>query len=126
MTFEEFGTENEKTMMLLPGTCCDWQTNFSNVFSELSKKYHLICVNYDGFDGSDAIFPDILTVKRSGSRRKTGRSRNNYLKKVLTEKYFGARIKIIRVPKYLCVIERSTKTTYQNGAEDGKKRAVHG
>lgn len=31
MKFEEFGTENEKTMMLLPGTCCDWQTNFGNV-----------------------------------------------------------------------------------------------
>ena len=35
MTFEEFGTENEKKMMLLPGTCCDWQTNFCNVFDSL-------------------------------------------------------------------------------------------
>ena len=35
MTFEEFGTEHEKTMMLLPGTCCDWQINFRNVFSRL-------------------------------------------------------------------------------------------
>ncbi len=62
MTFEEFGTEHEKTMMLLPGTCCDWQINFRNVFSRLEEKYHLICVNYDGFDGSDLIFPDMLTV----------------------------------------------------------------
>jgi len=49
-------------MMLLPGTCCDWQTNFGNVLSDLSEKYHLICVNYDGFDGSDDIFPDMITV----------------------------------------------------------------
>ena len=62
MTFEEFGKENEKTMMLLPGTCCDWQTNFGTVFLRLSAKYHLICVNYDGFDGSDSIFPDMITV----------------------------------------------------------------
>lgn len=62
MTFEEFGAENGKTMMLLPGTCCDWQTNFGSVLSNLSEKYHLICVNYDGFDGSDAIFPDMITV----------------------------------------------------------------
>ncbi len=62
MTFEEFGKENEKTMMLLPGTCCDWQTNFGTVFSHLVAKYHLICVNYDGFDGSDSIFPDMITV----------------------------------------------------------------
>ena len=62
MTFEEYGTENPKTMMLLPGTCCDWQTNFCNVFPRLEAKYHLICVNYDGFDGSDVIFPDMITV----------------------------------------------------------------
>ena len=62
MTFEEFGTEHEKKLMLLPGTCCDWQTNFCNVFSRLEAKYHLICVNYDGFDGSDVIFPDMITV----------------------------------------------------------------
>lgn len=62
MTFEEFGAQNGKTMMLLPGTCCDWQTNFGNVLSDLSEKYHLICVNYDGFDGSDDIFPDMITV----------------------------------------------------------------
>lgn len=62
MTFEEFGTGHEKKMMLLPGTCCDWQTNFSNVLTRLQEKYHLICVNYDGFDGSGDIFPDIITV----------------------------------------------------------------
>ena len=62
MTFEEFGTDNEKTLMLLPGTCCDWQTNFGNVFLKLEQKYHLICVNYDGFDGGSDIFPDMITV----------------------------------------------------------------
>ena len=62
MTFDEFGTEHEKTLMLLPGTCCDWQTNFAAVYEELAGKYHLICVNYDGFDGSDEIFPDMITV----------------------------------------------------------------
>ena len=62
MTFEEYGTENEKKMMLLPGTCCDWQTNFYNVFDSLAEKYHLICVNYDGFDGGNDIFPDMITV----------------------------------------------------------------
>jgi hypothetical protein len=50
--------------MLLPGTCCDWQTNFYNVFDSLAGKYHLICVNYDGFDGSDDIFPDMITVTK--------------------------------------------------------------
>ena len=62
MQFDEIGLENGKTLMLLPGTCCNYQTNFSAVLDRLAEKYHLICVNYDGFDGSDTIFPDMLTV----------------------------------------------------------------
>ncbi len=62
MQFEEMGNLSGKTLMLLPGTCCDWQTNFGKVISNLSQKYHLICVNYDGFDGSKNLFPDMLTV----------------------------------------------------------------
>ena len=63
MTFDEFGTENEKTLMLLPGTACTWQINFGQVKDELQKRYHLICVNYDGFDGDATIpFPDMITV----------------------------------------------------------------
>ena len=62
MTFDEMGNMQGKTLMLLPGTCCDWQSNFLNVMDDLKEKYHLICVNYDGFDGSDLIFPDMITV----------------------------------------------------------------
>ncbi len=62
MKYEEIGNMAGKTLMLLPGTCCDWQTNFGAVLPELSEKYHLICVNYDGFDGTDTIFPDMITV----------------------------------------------------------------
>ena len=62
MTFEEMGKMDGKTLMLLPGTCCDWQTNFGTVIDRLSEKYLLICVNYDGFDGGKEIFPDMLTV----------------------------------------------------------------
>ena len=31
MTFEEMGNMQGKTLMLLPGTCCDWQSNFGSV-----------------------------------------------------------------------------------------------
>lgn len=62
MKYEEMGLKTGKTLMLLPGTCCDYQTNFANVLPKLAEKYHLICVNYDGFDGGDEIFPDMITV----------------------------------------------------------------
>jgi len=51
------GLKTGKTLFLLPGTACDYQTNFSAVLDRLGKKYHLVCVNYDGFDGSGLIFP---------------------------------------------------------------------
>jgi pimeloyl-ACP methyl ester carboxylesterase len=62
MQFDELGRKDGKTLMLLPGTACDYQTNFGSVLDRLAEKYHLICVNYDGFDGSSLVFPDILTV----------------------------------------------------------------
>ena len=62
MEFVEMGKQDGKTLMLLPGTACDYQTNFAAVLDRLGEKYHLICVNYDGFDGSDLIFPDIIMV----------------------------------------------------------------
>lgn len=63
MKFDEIGLENGKTMILLPGTACSWQVNFQNVIDDLSKQYHLICVNYDGFEGDGSVpFTDMLTV----------------------------------------------------------------
>ncbi len=62
MRFDETGLQGGKTLMLLPGTACDYRTNFGTVLDRLSTKYHLICVDYDGFDGSGLIFPDMITV----------------------------------------------------------------
>ena len=62
MQFDEMGNKSGKTLMLLPGTACDYQTNFATVLDRLGVKYHLICVNYDGFDGSGSVFPDMITV----------------------------------------------------------------
>ena len=55
MQFTEMGLEDGKTMVLLPGTACTWQINFARVIDELAKRYHLICVNYDGFEGDPSI-----------------------------------------------------------------------
>jgi len=63
MDFKEFGNQNGRTLLMLPGTACTWQLNFKNVMDELASKYHLICVNYDGFEGDPSVvFTDMLTV----------------------------------------------------------------
>ena len=56
------GLNDGKVLFLLPGTACDYQTNFGSVLDRLVAKYQLVCVNYDGFDGGGSIFPDMLTV----------------------------------------------------------------
>lgn len=39
MQFDEIGLANGKTLFLLPGTACDYQTNFGVVLSRLGEKY---------------------------------------------------------------------------------------
>ena len=68
MQFDEMGQSTGKVLFLLPGTACDYQTNFGSVLDALAAKYHLVCVNYDGFDGSGSIFPDMLTVTKKIER----------------------------------------------------------
>lgn len=63
MQFVEIGKSDAKTLLLLPGTACTYQINFSRGIDLLAERYHLICVNYDGFEGdSNKPFTDMLTV----------------------------------------------------------------
>ena len=63
MQVTELGNRDGKTLLLLPGTACTWQLNFKHVLDALSERYHVIAVNYDGFEGDpDVLFPDMLTV----------------------------------------------------------------
>ncbi|HJJ47188.1 MAG TPA: alpha/beta hydrolase, partial [Methanocorpusculum sp.] len=65
MQFTELESENEKTMVLLPGTGCTWELNFMRVIDDLAARWHLICVDYDGFETDPAQrtdFTDILTI----------------------------------------------------------------
>ena len=64
MKYTEMGRQGGKTLVLLPGTACTWEINFHTVIDRLSERYHLICVNYDGFDDDKKTrpFTDMLTV----------------------------------------------------------------
>lgn len=65
MDFKEFGKEDGKTLLLLPGTACRWQFNFAKVLDALAEHYHIIAVNYDGFEGDPSIlYIDVPTVTR--------------------------------------------------------------
>lgn len=63
MQFTELDKTDGKTLLLLPGTACTWQLNFKNVLDALSERYHVIAVNYDGFEGDpNVLFTDMITV----------------------------------------------------------------
>lgn len=56
MRITEFGPEHQKTFLLLPGTSCTWECNFDMLLKPLAAEYHVLCVNYTGFDGGTELF----------------------------------------------------------------------
>ncbi len=64
MKYFEYGKQNPITIMLLPGTFCRFGENFSKVIPLLEDRFHVIGVDYDGFDGEDTDFSDMMTVTR--------------------------------------------------------------
>lgn len=53
MRIYSFGSENAPVVVLLPGTFCDWRSNFGHVVPLLSDDYRVLCVSYDGFDENE-------------------------------------------------------------------------
>ncbi len=68
MKYYEWGKQHEKTIILLPGTCCNVKCNFSLVIPLLAKHYHVIGADYDGFDWKSTEFSDMMTVTRKIER----------------------------------------------------------
>lgn len=62
MKFYEFGSDGKPVIMLLPGTCCHWKSNFGSVIPLLESDFHVVCVSYDGFDETEeTVFPDMTS-----------------------------------------------------------------
>ena len=68
MRYYIYGKDNEKTIMLLPGTCCNVKSNFSQVIPLLAKHFRVIGVDYDGFDGSGREFTSMTDITRKIER----------------------------------------------------------
>lgn len=56
MLISETGKKEGRTILLLPGTCCNAEVNFAQALPLLEQEYRVIAVNYDGFDGQDTEF----------------------------------------------------------------------
>ena len=68
MRYHIYGRDNKKTIMLIPGTCCNVKSNFSQVIPLLVKQYRVIGVDFDGFDGSGKEFSSMMDVTRKIER----------------------------------------------------------
>lgn len=62
MKFFEFGTENEKTLMILSGYLAKWSPGLLPFIEEAKKSYHVIVQAYDGFneDEPDTVFESVM------------------------------------------------------------------
>lgn len=53
MKVYEFGNAKNPSIMLFPGTCCYWKTNFGHVLDALQKSFYTLVVSYSGFDETE-------------------------------------------------------------------------
>lgn len=61
MKVYSFGRKENPAILLLPGTCCHWKSNFQHVIPLLEDTYHVLCVSYDGFDETERTeFPGMI------------------------------------------------------------------
>ena len=61
MKIYHFGAEDAPMLLLLPGTCCHWKSNFGAVIPLLADSFQVLCVSYDGFDETEQTeFPTML------------------------------------------------------------------
>ena len=47
MKIYSFGAETAPVILLLPGICCHWKSNFGKVIPLLSDTVRVLCVSYD-------------------------------------------------------------------------------
>ena len=56
-----FGPADRPAIVLLPGTCCHWRSNFGRVIPLLQPELRVLCVSYDGFDETERTeFPTMI------------------------------------------------------------------
>ena len=61
MKIYSFGAGTAPVILLLPGTCCHWKSNFGKVIPLLADTVRVFCVSYDGFDETERTeFPTML------------------------------------------------------------------
>jgi len=82
MKIYEFWDKNKPSIMLFPGTCCYWKTNFGHVLDGLQEHFHTLVVSYSGFDDTEnstfiSELDEVLKVE-------------NYIKDKLDGKLFAA------------------------------------
>lgn len=53
MKVYEFGDAAKPVIMLFPGTCCYWKSNFGHVIAKLQEHFYTTVVSYSGFDDTE-------------------------------------------------------------------------
>ena len=48
-----FGDKSKPAILLFPGTCCYWKTNFGHVLEGLQKYFYTVVISYSGFDDTE-------------------------------------------------------------------------
>lgn len=79
MQFYEFGEKRNPAVMLIAGTGCNWQGEFSSVIDGLIKDCNIICVNFDGHDDKDHIILRHINDQTQGIEKYIKEHHNSHL-----------------------------------------------
>ena len=70
MKIYHFGAEDAPVLLLLPGTCCHWKSNFGAVIPLLADSFRVLCVSYVGFDETEQTeFPTMLEALNKDEKK---------------------------------------------------------
>lgn len=61
MKFYTYGQKENPVILLFPGTCCLFKTNFKKVIPYLEKDFYVVGIAYDGFDETEDTVFDNMT-----------------------------------------------------------------
>lgn len=62
MKFYTYGQKENPVILLFPGTCCLFKTNFREVIPYLEKDFYVVGVSYDGFNETeDTVFDNMIS-----------------------------------------------------------------
>ena len=123
MEVQEFGKQNSRKIMLLPGNMMSWR-QFEAVIPLLEKQYHVIAVSTDGYDDTGKTTFTTAEAMAEKLEQYIKEEQDGAIDLVLGESMGGATAGMLFHRQKVKAIPHNSKCPYgERGAADAKPKA---